>query len=244
MAEAVTRDQQELVYRLYLSLARSRIGELDGCIQKVIADLGVHLKADRSYLVLLEEATQTASITHEICSPGALPQRDAIQNVPMERFPWLAEQLDDFPVVVIPDVEKLPDTAKEERLEFRRQNIQSAILIGMKLEGQLAGVLGFDFLDRSETPDAGMREFLVQLGDMLGSSVHRQILAGRNERYENSLYRYSDQFPGVIFQFRMYPDGRVTFPFIGKKVEMMFGLAVDTLRPDARRQAFAGTHSS
>ncbi|WP_296931641.1 EAL domain-containing protein [uncultured Marinobacter sp.] len=234
MAEAVTRDQQELVYRLYLSLARSRIGELDGCIEKVIADLGAHLKADRSYLVMLEEATQTASITHEICSPGALPQRDAIQNVPMERFPWLAEQLDDFPVVVIPDVEKLPDTAKEERLEFRRQNIQSAILIGMKLEGQLAGVLGFDFLDRSETPDAGMREFLVQLGDMLGSSVHRQILAGRNERYENSLYRYSDQFPGVIFQFRMYPDGRVTFPFIGKKVEMMFGLAVDTLRPDAR----------
>jgi diguanylate cyclase (GGDEF)-like protein/PAS domain S-box-containing protein len=234
MVEAVTRDQRELVYRLSLSLARSRIDELDGSIQKVIAELGTHLKADRSYLVMLEEATQTASITHEICSPGTSPQRDAIQNVPMERFPWLAEQLDDFPVVVIPDVEKLPDDANEEKLEFRRQGIRSLILIGIKLEGQLAGVLGFDFLDRSETPDAAMREFLVQLGDVLGSSVHRQILAGRNARYENSLYRYSDQFPGVIFQFRIYPDGRVTFPFLSKKVEIMFGLAVDTLRPDAR----------
>ncbi|MBL3823928.1 MULTISPECIES: bifunctional diguanylate cyclase/phosphodiesterase [unclassified Marinobacter] len=234
MVEAVTRDQRELVYRLSLSLARSRIDELDGSIQKVIAELGTHLKADRSYLVMLEEATQTASITHEICSPGTSPQRDAIQNVPMERFPWLAEQLDDFPVVVIPDVEKLPDEANEEKLEFRRQGIRSLILIGIKLEGQLAGVLGFDFLDRSETPDAAMREFLVQLGDVLGSSVHRQILAGRNARYENSLYRYSDQFPGVIFQFRIYPDGRVTFPFLSKKVEIMFGLAVDTLRPDAR----------
>lgn len=234
MVEAVTRDQRELVYKLSLSLARSRIDELDASIQDFIAELGIHLMADRSYLMMLEEATQTASITHEICSPGTSPQQDAIQNVPMERFPWLADQLDAFPVVVIPDVEKLPDEAKEEKLELRRQGIQSLILIGMKLEGQLAGVLGFDFLDRSEAPDAAMREFLVQLGEVLGSSVHRQILAGRNARYENSLYRYSDQFPGVIFQFRMYPDGRVTFPFISKKVEYMFGLAADTLRPDAR----------
>lgn len=242
MVEAVTRDQRELVYRLSLSLARSRIDELDGSIQKVIAELGTHLKADRSYLVMLEEATQTASITHEICSPGTSPQRDAIQNVPMERFPWLAEQLDDFPVVVIPDVEKLPDDANEEKLEFRRQGIRSLILIGIKLEGQLAGVLGFDFLDRSETPDAAMREFLVQLGDVLGSSVHRQILAGRNARYENSLYRYSDQFPGVIFQFRIYPDGRVTFPFLSKKSRdhVWFGSG----HTPARRQTFAGTHSS
>lgn len=234
MVKAVTRDQREFVYKLSLGLARSTVDELDESIQKSIAELGAHLAADRSYLVLLEEATQTASITHEICSPGTSPQRDAIQNLPLARFPWLTKQLDVLPVVVIPEIEKLPDEAQAEKLEFRRQGNRSLILVAMKLEGQLAGILGFDFLDRSEVPDAAMREFLVQLGEILGASVHRQILAGRNERYENSLYRYSDQFPGVIFQFRMYPDGRVIFPFMSKKVEVMFGLAVDTLRPDAK----------
>lgn len=186
---------------------------------------------------MLEEATQTASMTHEICRPGISPQIDAIQNEPMERFPWLTGQLDDMPVVIIPDVEHLPDVAKAEKLEFRRQGIRSLVMVGMKLEGRIAGILGFDFLGRSEAPDSAMTEFLIQLGEVLGSSLHRQILAGRNARYENSLYRYSDQFPGVVFQFRMYPDGRVSFPFISTKVETMFGLAVDLLRPDARPSA-------
>ncbi|WP_372995003.1 EAL domain-containing protein [Marinobacter sp.] len=234
MADAVTRDQREFVYRLSLSLARSRIDELDACIHNFIAEIGTHLLADRSYLIMLEEATQTASITHEICTPGTPPQRNAIQNAPLARFPWLTGQLDAVPVVAIPEIENLPEDANEEKLEFRRQGIRSLILVGIKLEGQLAGILGFDFLDRSEAPAATMREFLVELGEVLGSSVHRQVLAGRNARYENSLYRYSDQFPGVVFQFRMYPDGRVTFPFISKKVEKMFGLTVDALRPDAR----------
>lgn len=234
MVDEVTRGQREFIYRLSLSLARSRIDELDANIQKFIAELGVYLVADRSYLVLLEESTQTLSITHETCSLRASPQKDSVQNVSMEQFPWLSLQLDVYPVVVIPEVEKLPDEANEEKLEFRRQGIQSLILVGIKLEGELAGILGFDFLDRSEAPDTTTQELLVQLGEVLASSLHRQILAGRNERYENSLYRYSDQFPGVVFQFRMYPDGRVEFPFISKKVEIMFGLAVDTLRPDAR----------
>lgn len=234
MVEAVTRDQREFVYRLALGLARSTVHGLDDGIQQFISELGIYIKADRSYLVLLDEATQTASITHEICKPGIPPQRDAIQNVPLARFPWLAEQLESFQVVAIPEIEKLPDSAEEERLEFRRQGIRSLVLVGMKLEGQLSGILGFDFLDRSEALDAEMKEFLVQLSEILGSSVHRQILAGRSARYENSLYRYSDQFPGVIFQFRMYPDGRVSFPFISKKVEVMFSLAMDTLRSDAR----------
>lgn len=234
MVEPVTGDQREFVYRLALDLARSRIDELDDSIQRFIDELGLNLAADRSYLVMLEEATQTASITHEICRPGTTPQRNAIQNVPMQRFPWLTERLDALPIVVIPEVDRLPKDAEEEKLEFRRQGIRSLILVGLKLEGQLAGILGFDFVDRSETPDTSMEAFLVQLGEVLGASVQRQILAGRNKRYENSLYRYSDQFPGVIFQFRMYPDGRITFPFISKKVEAMFGLAVDAIRLDAR----------
>ncbi len=233
MVEPVTRDQREFVYRLSRGLIRSAVDELDDSIERFIAELGVYLKADRSFLVRIEEATQTASMTHEICSPGTSPQKDAIQNVPMDRFPWLSGQLDVSPVVVIPDVEEIPDEAKEEKQEFRRQGVRSVVLVGMKLEGYLAGILGFHFLNHSEVPGAPMKEFLVQLGEVLGASVHRQMLAHRNERFENSLHRYSDQFPGVIFQFRMYPDGRMTFPFISKRVEVMFGLPVDQVRPDA-----------
>ena len=234
MVKAVTRDQREFVYRLSVGLARTKIDELDGSIQSFISELGDWLDSDRAYLVMFEEATQTISITHEACKNGVSPQKEAIQNIPMARFPWLMEQLKTLPVLVIPEVEELPVHADEEKLEFQQEGIRSLVLVGLKLEGQVRGILGFDFLDQSRVLDSKTEEFLLQVGEVLGASVHRQILASRNVRFQNSLYRYSDQFPGVIFQFRMYPDGKVLFPFISDKVEEVFGLAADLLNADAR----------
>lgn len=234
MAKAVTSGHRDFVYRLSLNLARSKIDELDGCIHGVIAELGDWLGSDRAYLINFEEATQTISISHEICRDGVTPQRDAIQNVPKDRYPWLMGQLQILPVLVIPEVEQLPPDAEEEKLEFLRESIRSLVLVGLKLEGQVSGILGFDFLDHSCALDPGTEDFLLQVGEVLGASVHRQILASRNVRFENSLYRYSDQFPGVIFQFRMYPDGQTTFPFISEKVKELFGLPADALSLDAK----------
>ncbi|MCD1646692.1 putative bifunctional diguanylate cyclase/phosphodiesterase [Marinobacter adhaerens] len=234
MVDAVTLDQREFVYRLSLGLARSKIDELDSSVHGFIGELGDWLCSDRAYLIMFEEATQTISITHEACKKGVTPQIEAIQNVPMARFPWLMGQLQTLPVLVIPEVEELPSEAEEEKLEFQREGIQSLVLVGLKLEGQVRGILGFDFLDRPRVLNAKTEEFLLQVGEVLGASVHRQILASRNVRFENSLYRYSDQFPGVIFQFRMYPDGHGTFPFISEKVEELFGLAADQLGKDAQ----------
>ncbi|WP_305965570.1 putative bifunctional diguanylate cyclase/phosphodiesterase [Marinobacter salsuginis] len=233
MVDSVSWDHREFVYKASIALARSTIEDIDEGVTGCIAELRDWLLSDRSYLILFEEATQTLSITHEICAKGVEPQRLAIQNVPMSRFPWLVEQLQKLAVLSIPEVEELPCEAEEEKLEFRREGIRSLILVGLRLEGQVRGILGFDFLDQSLTPDPETEEFLLQIGEILGASVHRQILATRNERFENSLYRYSDQFPGVIFQFRTYPDGRMTFPFISKKVETMFGLSPEVLRSDA-----------
>ena len=234
MTEAVSRDQREFIYGLSLGLARSKIDELDGSVNSFIAELGDWLCSDRAYLISFEEATQTISITHEACKKGVTPQREAIQNVPMARFPWLMDQLQALPVLVIPEVEELSSDAEEEKLEFQREGIRSLVLVGLKLEGQVRGILGFDFLDRSRGLDSQTEEFVLQVGEVLGASLHRQILASRNVKFENSLYRYSDQFPGVIFQFRMYPDGHVTFPFISEKVEDLFGLAADLLSKDAQ----------
>jgi len=234
MVSAVTREQKEFVYRLSLGLARSKIDQLDTSVHSFIAELGDRLCSDRAYLITFEEATQTISITHEACRNGVTPQRDAIQNVPMARFQWLMGQLQTLPVLVIPEVEELPSEAEEEKLEFQREGIRSLVLVGLKLEGQVRGILGFDFLQQSRVLDAETEEFVLQVGEVLGASVHRQILASRNVRFENSLYRYSDQFPGVIFQFRMYPGGHVTFPFISEKVEDIFGLSADQLSKDAQ----------
>ena len=58
MVKAVTQDQREFVYRLSLGLSRSTVDELDGSIHSFIAELGDRLDADRSYLIMFDEATR------------------------------------------------------------------------------------------------------------------------------------------------------------------------------------------
>jgi diguanylate cyclase (GGDEF)-like protein/PAS domain S-box-containing protein len=47
------------------------------------------------------------------------------------------------------------------------------------------------------------------------------------------LTKISAEVPGIIFQFRMYPDGRCCFPFISEAVRKMYGLTPEALREDA-----------
>lgn len=47
------------------------------------------------------------------------------------------------------------------------------------------------------------------------------------------LSKISAEVPGIIFQFRLYPDGRSCFPFISEAVRKMYGIAPEDLREDA-----------
>ncbi|MCL7942457.1 EAL domain-containing protein [Marinobacter sp. ATCH36] len=249
------RQLESLFSTFSLELASASVEQLEDTIQTFIAQVGSELEADRCYLLLIDEATQTLSTSHEYCAPDISPQSDAIQDVPMARFSWLAEQLASESVVAIPDVEKLTPAAAEEQREFRRQGIGSLVLVGLRLDGDIAGALGFDYVGRSVSLENSEKQALEKLAAILGASVHRRLLSARNQRFESSLYRYSEQFPGVVFQFRAYPSGRMTLPFISGRVEDMFGLTHATVKPDAtplldrivpedRKAVFAGIEKS
>lgn len=45
--------------------------------------------------------------------------------------------------------------------------------------------------------------------------------------------KVSAEIPGIIFEFRMYPDGHRCFPFISEAVRKMYGLTPESLREDA-----------
>ena len=45
--------------------------------------------------------------------------------------------------------------------------------------------------------------------------------------------KVSAEIPGIIFEFRMYPDGHCCFPFINEAVRKMYGLTSENLREDA-----------
>ena len=60
----------------------------------------------------------------------------------------------------------------------------------------------------------------------------RATLAALRER-EQRLGKIASQVPGVLYQFRQFPDGRICFPYISEGVRWIFRLAPDAVREDA-----------
>jgi PAS domain S-box-containing protein len=55
------------------------------------------------------------------------------------------------------------------------------------------------------------------------------------------LLRIADRLPGVLFQFRMRPDGAVRFPFASRAQKELYGVEPADVKEDGR-SAFAGVH--
>jgi len=66
----------------------------------------------------------------------------------------------------------------------------------------------------------------------LAIHYREQELAQQNESLI-MLRQLADMLPGGLYQFRRYPDGRMSFPFTSKGVERSFGVTEEQAREDA-----------
>lgn len=75
---------------------------------------------------------------------------------------------------------------------------------------------------------------LVEHAAHLAEIAIEKTLAKQALQQNNLLLsKISAEVPGIIFQFRLYPDGHSCFPFISEAVRKMYGLAPEDLREDA-----------
>ncbi|MDE3010029.1 MAG: EAL domain-containing protein [Pseudomonadota bacterium] len=75
-------------------------------------------------------------------------------------------------------------------------------------------------------------------GRMLSSSILRDISGRRHleQQLEQSLdllRRLAQRVPGVIYQYRIYPDGRTCFPFASEGIRSIYELSPEEVREDA-----------
>lgn len=65
------------------------------------------------------------------------------------------------------------------------------------------------------------------------------ILDVSNEKtLQETLVKLTQQLPGVVYQFQLWPDGRTAFPYASPAIEQIYGLKAEDVKTDAS-QAFA-----
>jgi len=198
-ADEAARNATELrniITTLSTRLINLPFDDIDAGIQSSLETLGrFFTRVDRSYVFLVSDDGQKVSNTHEWCAEGVTPQRERLQDMSLERLPWLYKKIQNFEVVHIRDVSRLPRAAQAEKREFERQKIRSLIVVPMVLQHVLAGFVGFDSVREKETWTGDIISVLRLVGEIIANAMDRKKAEVRLKQSEEK-YRALFDFSG------------------------------------------------
>jgi PAS domain S-box-containing protein len=108
----------------------------------------------------------------------------------------------------------------------------SFALIPIRAKGEIVGLMQLN--DRKKdcfTTD--MIQFLESIGEIIGVAVMRRHAEEALERSHKLLFNLSEQVPGVIYQYRLYPDGHSCFPYSSSGMNEIYEVTPEEVREDA-----------
>ncbi len=148
--------------------------EFDGGIDYALRIAGEHIGVDRSYIFVISADGSMMDNTHEWCAEGIEPQKEILQELSIEAFPWIMEKLYKFKNVYIPSVDALPPEAEAEKEILQAQDIKSLILVPMIRGNSLVGFLGFDSVRTERAWEDEDIRLLQTLGNIIVGVLDRQ----------------------------------------------------------------------
>lgn len=146
---------------------------LDQTLWQTLRDVGLYAKADRAYIFLLREGAAIMDNTHEWCRRGVIPQKQNLQNLRTDTFPWWMAQLRAGKTINIPDVARMPGKASAEKSILEKQNIRSVLVLPLSREKNLYGFMGLDTLLDVDPWDSERLHLIETLSGMIEGVLQR-----------------------------------------------------------------------
>ncbi len=164
--------------------------ETDQAIIQALQKCGELFEVERSYIFQFAEDGKTETNTHEWCAEGIEPQKEKMQNLPVNEFSWTLERIRRDGHVYVPEVKQLPPAAEQEKKFFLDNKICSLILIALTIEGEVRGFFGFDLPE-------GKRDWKSEQIALL--KVVTGIIAGAIARYnsDQELHKSEEMFRSI-----------------------------------------------
>lgn len=116
--------------------------DTDTAIYNTLEKLGNYYRAERAYVFRVR--LKYMDNTHEWCAEGILPEKDFLQNVPIEVIKRWIPSFKDSECVVIRDLESIKEYAPKEYEVLKPQGIRTLIVFPLQEKGRLSGYFGLD----------------------------------------------------------------------------------------------------
>lgn len=161
---------QEMIIRLSTEFVSVSEDNIDEKINDMLQEAGSFFQVDRSYLFVYSEDGIHMSNTHEWCNEGISSEMNNIQTHPLIELPWWSKQIISNKAIHISDISKLPEEAKAEKEEFRRQKIKSLVSVPISANGRIFGFLGFDSVKKKKVWKEDQISFLKVFANILADA--------------------------------------------------------------------------
>lgn len=171
------------------------IEQLESLTERSLEQVGRFLGVDRSYLLLFSDDGRRFSNTAEWCSPGVTSEISQLQDVPVERFPWLLRRLRRAELVVLSRLADLPAEAVAEHAELERQAIRSLLNVPVYRGGKVEGIVGFDAVRSEHTWTNEEVRVLRILAELLAGALGRKRTEAAWRESEERFRRAFDEGP-------------------------------------------------
>lgn len=153
----------------FISLAAE---DIPSGIQKALADLGMFVDADRSYIFVYHDG-QMHNL-YEWCADGISPQVERMQGVPIAAMQWSNDRIMRGDILNTPCVNALPPEAQAEKDEFLLQGSQSVLVVPMVRRGEVVGFIGFDAVKQQRDWPEEVVDLLRLAGGIIANVLDRR----------------------------------------------------------------------
>ncbi|MCU7497422.1 MAG: PAS domain S-box protein [Ignavibacteria bacterium] len=234
-------DFEELITNLSYSFISAKIDNLDRVINLALENIGRFIGVDRSYIFRFSGDLKEMSNAYEWCSEDCSEEKDNLQNLPTDMFPWWMERLVNMESIALDSIEELPEEASAEKAILQPQGIKSLVIVPVVYSYELLGYLGFDCVRKYRKWDKDSVMLLRVFSDILSGTLKRKENEQRLQASQRQYKSVVDNLTEVIFQTDK--DGVWTFlnpaweAITGFKVEESLGrLFLDYVHPDDRQR--------
>ena len=166
---------------------------VDDMIVEALARTGNICGASRAYLFRLDDKESTMSNTHEWNEEGVEGQKDNLQDLPQDMFPWWMDRINRGEIIHVKEVSTMPPEAAAEKEILEEQNITSLLVLPVYVSGKVNGFIGLDNVEDTGKWSMDDVTVLGSVANIIGSAVgQKEAQEELNERNKKLRKAYDE----------------------------------------------------
>lgn len=179
--------QGDPIYNVFEMLYETK--EISTTIEQILEFLGKHFQVDRVYIFQHSDNGQTTSNTFEWCADGITPEKEKLQNIPIEVISVFLTLFNSEGLNICNDINSL---CESDYKELNSQGIKSLLQCELHIDGKATGFIGFD---DCHSPREWRGEMVASIGYvsrilsvfMSKNRISRDLIESQSN-YENMIY--------------------------------------------------------